>query len=95
MYGVAMRIAAAQKLAERRMSSTPSISAAADVEAHEQPAHQHAQQRQRDDQVGDIVGDAEVRPIVSAPTNTPAMKIAAGTTASASRPAIIATTMPA
>src|SRR6185436_15362031 len=60
MYGVAMRIAAAQKLAESRMSSTPSIALPqTDVEAHEQPADQHAQERQRDDQVGDVIGNAE------------------------------------
>src|SRR5262245_52270930 len=62
MSGVAIRMAASQKLAEIRMSSTPCIEVAlaeTDAETQEQPADQHAQQRQRNDQIGDVVGNTE------------------------------------
>ena len=63
--GVAMRMAAAQKFAvSEDVERLPSYASAsrradeADAEAQEEAADQHAEQRQRHDEVGDVVRDA-------------------------------------
>src|SRR5215213_7556207 len=57
--GVAMRSAAAQKLAETRMSRTPSTSAPPDAVADEEAAHEDREQRDGHDEVGDVVRHAQ------------------------------------
>src|SRR5918992_1243393 len=58
--GVAIRTAAAQKAAESRISSTPSIaSGPAQAVAGDEAREQHSEQGGRDDQVGEIAGHAE------------------------------------
>src|SRR5215217_4873188 len=61
--GVAMRKAAAQKLAEPMMSKMTSISdphlpaVEAHAEFQEETSHQHAKQRERYDEIGEIIGN--------------------------------------
>src|SRR4051794_15247309 len=60
--GVAIRIAAAQKLAENRMSKSPSsmgYSGPAQAKAAEEAAHDGAEEGERDDEIGNIARDGE------------------------------------
>ena len=71
------------------------LSAPPDPIPREHDRHHHGQQRGCHHHVGDIARHAGERLMASAPTNTPATKIAAAITPSGCRNASMATTIPA
>ena len=92
--GEAMRIAATQKEAVKRISRA-SITVHLTLNRVKQDRHDHGEQRGRDHDVGDVARHARpTRLMASAPTKMPATKIADATTPSGLSMASMATTMP-